>query len=178
MEGWAVGGTGRPSTLARLPPLNSAGPLQGVTEDSPGLLRTRRLLIHPDRQCSGGRGNCTFQGAALGTSRGRSVTAGLPPTSRPLPPRSSVAGAAVASAVWPSSSGQRWSSMRLLWNLLSRSKKHSSSADGALGIHCAGTGGSALSPVLGPQPPGVPLSWVTVSTLPGTLVLDSALLAP
>ena len=49
------------------------------------------------------------------------------------PTRPSRVGVAVASAAagWPSSRGQRWSSMRLLWNLLSRSKKHSSSEDGA-----------------------------------------------
>lgn len=53
------------------------------------------------------------------------------------PIRSSRLGEAVASAAaagWPSSRGQRWSSMRLLWNLLSRSKKHSSSEDEARGM--------------------------------------------
>lgn len=56
------------------------------------------------------------------------------------PALSSRVGAAVASAApaWPSSRGQRWSSIRLLWNLLSRSKKHSSSEDGALGIPWVG----------------------------------------
>ena len=59
------------------------------------------------------------------------------------PTLSSRVGAAVASSApgWPSSRGQRWSSMRLLWNLLSRSKKHSSSEDGARGM-LWGVGGS------------------------------------
>lgn len=69
-----------------------------------------------------------------------------------LPSRAGVA-VASAAAGWPSSSGQRWSSMRLLWNLLSRSKKHSSSGDGARGMPCGPGGQSALAPG---QPQGGP----------------------
>lgn len=71
------------------------------------------------------------------------------------PTRPSRVGVAVASAAagWPSSRGQRWSSMRLLWNLLSRSKKHSSSEDGARGMLCGPGGQSALAPG---QPQGGP----------------------
>lgn len=70
----------------------------------------------------------------------RRVAQGPPPPGRVgrglhSPTLSSRVVAAVASAApaWPSSRGQRWSSMRLLWNLLSRSKKHSSSEDEARG---------------------------------------------
>lgn len=96
------------------------------------------------------------------------------------PALSSRVGAAVASAApaWPSSRGQRWSSIRLLWNLLSRSKKHSSSEDGALGMPWVGRETSIQPSV--PQLPrpsaGLPTLTTHISktwglrTLPGATI--------
>ena len=94
----------------------------------------------------GDRGTLQLACPALG------ACSGVGADSPTVPSRVGVA-VASAAAGWPSSRGQRWSSMRLLWNLLSRSKKHSSSEDGARGMLCGPGGQSALAPG---QPQGGP----------------------
>lgn len=157
--------------LPCLPPL----PPRTLTGESFGLLHTQRLGCI-DTSCSSGWGNyilarMQLQGqvwrelwmtGAL-CSQPSLLVGGLPgivlQTLYP-PALSSTVGAAVASAApaWPSSRGQRWSSIRLLWNLLSRSKKPSSSEDGALGIPWVGRE-TPIQPSV-PQPlrpsPGLP----------------------